>query len=452
MVWDLMRGIDMLLERPQIDPKRIVMLGAVAGGGDPAAVTAALDSRIAAGIPFNFGEAGPEEHYTEGPRPYDFGTADPGWAFWESTRNLNRSATASFSHGSFALLWRRGGFCFPSRSDGPRPSKRSRPGPDIRRSSIFTAGARISRQSMGSVRFPVPESAPTSAVFFDAEFIPSSRGGSTCRFQRPNITTSGRDAELMAITPELAAAGKPKTTAALASALARTRLKRARENPSSLRSTLAEKLGDIEPAGNPVAKVVRSRPISQFLLEAISLEVEPAITLPILLLKPSNGTSAPIVLAFAQEGKAGFLANRAPEIVRLLEQGSAVCLADVRGTGELTRRTGRGPGAMTIAANELMLASTLLGERVKDARTIFGYLSHRPGHRRGQNRALGRLVRRRKRPRHAVRQKSESTWRAGNLTGRGAGLAARLVDRAVRARSGGGGDTPRISFISFGSR
>src|SRR6185436_10323677 len=70
MVWDLMRGIDMLLERPQIDSKRIVMLGAVAGGGDPAAVTAALDSRIAAVIPFNFGEAGPEEHYTEGPRPY----------------------------------------------------------------------------------------------------------------------------------------------------------------------------------------------------------------------------------------------------------------------------------------------------------------------------------------------------------------------------------------------
>jgi len=96
MVWDLMRGIDLLLTRPRIDPQRIVMLGAVAGGGDPAAVTAALDSRIAAGIPFNFGEAGPEEHYTEGPRPYDFDTADPGWAFWESTRNLNRSATGQF--------------------------------------------------------------------------------------------------------------------------------------------------------------------------------------------------------------------------------------------------------------------------------------------------------------------------------------------------------------------
>ena len=59
MVWDLERGVDVLLERSYIDPKRIVLLGAVAGGGDPAAVTAALDDRIAAVIPFNFGEAEP---------------------------------------------------------------------------------------------------------------------------------------------------------------------------------------------------------------------------------------------------------------------------------------------------------------------------------------------------------------------------------------------------------
>jgi dienelactone hydrolase len=91
MAWDLMRGIDLLLERPYIDPHRIVMLGAVAGGGDPAAVTAALDNRIAAVLPFNFGEAGPEEHYTMGPRRYDPGTADPGWGGWESTRCLRQS-------------------------------------------------------------------------------------------------------------------------------------------------------------------------------------------------------------------------------------------------------------------------------------------------------------------------------------------------------------------------
>ena len=60
MVWDLMRGVDVLLARPGVDPKRIALLGSVAGGGDPAAVTAALDPRIAVVVPFNFGGPQPE--------------------------------------------------------------------------------------------------------------------------------------------------------------------------------------------------------------------------------------------------------------------------------------------------------------------------------------------------------------------------------------------------------
>ena len=61
MVWDVMRGVDLLVERPDVDKSKIILLGAVAAGGDPAAVTAALDSRIAAVVPFNFGEATPRD-------------------------------------------------------------------------------------------------------------------------------------------------------------------------------------------------------------------------------------------------------------------------------------------------------------------------------------------------------------------------------------------------------
>jgi hypothetical protein len=91
-----MCGVDLLFERSYIDTNRIVLLGAVAGGGDPAALTATLDPRIAAVIPFNFGEASPEAHYTEGPRRYDFETADPGWGYWETTRNLPNSVSEQF--------------------------------------------------------------------------------------------------------------------------------------------------------------------------------------------------------------------------------------------------------------------------------------------------------------------------------------------------------------------
>ncbi|MBY0397340.1 MAG: acetylxylan esterase, partial [Thermoleophilia bacterium] len=48
MVRDLTTGVDLLTARPDVDPARIILLGSVAGGGDPAGVTAALDDRIAA--------------------------------------------------------------------------------------------------------------------------------------------------------------------------------------------------------------------------------------------------------------------------------------------------------------------------------------------------------------------------------------------------------------------
>ena len=219
MVWDLMRGIDLLLTRPSIDPQRIVMLGAVAGGGDPAAVTAALDSRIAAVIPFNFGEAGPEEHYTEGPRPYDFETADPGWGYWESTRNLHRSAAGQFFPWLICVSVAPRPFLFSFEIGWPKTvEEEPMPGRAISRCSSYTESERISRRSMASVHSPAPANAPTSVVFCAAASIQYSRVA-----RRPDPASEYHnvrpDAELMAITPETAAERKPKTTAELALAV-----------------------------------------------------------------------------------------------------------------------------------------------------------------------------------------------------------------------------------------
>src|SRR5262249_13080392 len=97
MVWDIMRGVDLLLERPSVDKNAIMLIGAVAAGGDPAAVAAALDTRISAVAPFNFGEASPENTR---PIPeknrWPLDLADPGWGAWETTRNLPRSIAGQF--------------------------------------------------------------------------------------------------------------------------------------------------------------------------------------------------------------------------------------------------------------------------------------------------------------------------------------------------------------------
>src|SRR5262245_9571872 len=95
MAWDLMRGLDVVLARPGAERERVIVLGAVAGGGDPASVTAALDARIKCVVPFNFGGPQPETRY---PLPENaeesFNYAGSG--SWESTRNLRNSAAAGF--------------------------------------------------------------------------------------------------------------------------------------------------------------------------------------------------------------------------------------------------------------------------------------------------------------------------------------------------------------------
>src|SRR6185295_311651 len=95
MAWDVSRGVDLLLARPGIDAKRIILLGSVAGGGDPAGVAAALDPRIKAVVPFNFGGPQPETKY---PLPENAEDAFnyAGGGSWESTRNLRSSAHDGF--------------------------------------------------------------------------------------------------------------------------------------------------------------------------------------------------------------------------------------------------------------------------------------------------------------------------------------------------------------------
>ena len=95
MVWDLRRGVDLLLARPGIDRRNIVLMGAVAGGGDPAAVTAAVDKRITAVVPFNFGGPQPEDPFPLLANPEEsFNFAGNG--SWESTRNLRLACQDGF--------------------------------------------------------------------------------------------------------------------------------------------------------------------------------------------------------------------------------------------------------------------------------------------------------------------------------------------------------------------
>jgi cephalosporin-C deacetylase-like acetyl esterase len=371
MVWDLMRGIDLLLDRPEIDPARIILLGAVAGGGDPAAVTAALDPRVAAVIPFNFGEAGPEEHYTLGPRGYDFETAWPGWGEWETTRSLPRSAVDQFFPWflcasvaprpflfSFEIAWPK------SVDDEPAWSRYKK---------VFQLYGKPDHldELHGFGPFPGPGESTNVGVLLRKRIYPVLQRWFNMPVPDGEYHHPLPDSALMCLTPALAAERHPYPASAIA-------LGSTSRMPGDLRTGLRRILGDIEPSSNPSASVLWTRTGHGITVEALTLDSEPGITLPLYLLKRAGAASRmPVVIGVAQAGKSGFLSERSDDIMNLLRRGLAVCLPDVRGTGELASTTSRGPGAMDPAATEFMLGDTLPGGQLKDLRAVLRYLASR---------------------------------------------------------------------------
>lgn len=382
-VWDLMRGVDLLVERPYIDPQRIVMLGAVAGGGDPAAVAGLLDTRIAAVIPFNFGEAGPEEHYVAVPRPFDPLTADPGWGSWESTRNLRASIADQFFPWFLCAARAPSPFVYAFEIGWPRGVDREPAWARYRKVYGLYGKPEHLADVDGYGPFPGPGEVTNIGADLRRKLYPILNRWFGFPIPAAEYHNPLPESDLLCLTPQTAARRRPRTAAALAGQLAAERLAAARakraalapaERLRSLQQELRHRLGEIEPGARSAAHVTARRSYSGFSAENVVLEAEPGILLPLILLKPAGDASTrrPVVLALAGGGKAAILSGRVAVLASLLEEGVAVCLADVRGSGETASA-----GADSLAATELMLGSTAMGQRLKDARAILRYLAQR---------------------------------------------------------------------------
>jgi cephalosporin-C deacetylase-like acetyl esterase len=392
MVWDIDRGVDTLLERPYIDPKRIVLLGAVAGGGDPAAVTAALDDRVAAVIPFNFGEASPEDHFTSGPRTYGSEVADPGWGEWESTRCLRLSIADQFFPWLINASVAPRGFIFSFELGWPNGVENE---PIWKRyEKVFELSGQQDHlnQVDGFGPFPGPGEVENVGLQHRVKLYPILNRWLDIPIPETQYHNPRPEADLMALTPKAAAERKPKSVSVLAFEIAQTHLARARASRTSLsssdrlrslRTSLKEKLGDIDPAPDTRERTIWTKQLSSFSVEAVSLDTAPGISVPLFLIKPNSASAKrmPVVVAFAQGGKEAFLTQRRSDISALLDKGVAVCLVDVRGTGETAPSNNSVSGlensSTSLAATELMLGTTALGQRLKDARTVVHYLMSR---------------------------------------------------------------------------
>ncbi|QDU19128.1 alpha/beta hydrolase [Urbifossiella limnaea] len=389
MAWDLMRGVDVLLQHSGADPERIIILGAVAGGGDPAGVTAALDRRISCVVPFNFGGWQPESSVTANP---DREFAWFGDGYWESTRGLRNGARDGFAH------WVIVG-CV-----APRPVVYAHefawnPATDPawpRLQKVFGFYAAVDKLGFahggGSVKGQPPESTHCTHIgavhrkmvypYLAKWFGMPSPAEYSKRLPSDQLACWTDPAEALWLRPrELGLVLQEIGVEQQAAVRLRLDAVRPAERPAVLRKEWAARLGDVDPRPAPAVFAGRSEPIPGGTLARFALETEPGITVPLLLLKPTVPGPRPVVVMVSQPGRAGFLKQRGEAIDAFLKAGVAVCLPDVRGTGETQPGTSpeRSGSRTSLSQTEQILGRTVLGNQLRDLRTVLGWLHKQPG-------------------------------------------------------------------------
>jgi cephalosporin-C deacetylase-like acetyl esterase len=392
MVGDMMRGIDVLLAQDGVDQKQIILIGAVAGGGDPAAVTAALDERIAAAVPFNFGGPQPENRY---PLPEDAEQSFPyaGGGSWESTRNLRLSASQGF------LPWAIVGGIAPRKLIYAHEFSWDQPRDPVwqRLQKVYgwyQADENLSfAHGAGLLQGKPPEATHCNNVgrahrkmIYPALERWFGMAGSIDEEYSRTVPAS----DLHCWTPQVKAELKPKLAHELAAQLAAAHqllmvldrkyggLPHDKQREIA-RGWWADLLGNVEPNRQPNVRFHNrdEKVLSGAVVERLLLEVEPGISVSVVLLLPELNQRAPLVVCVSQHGKERFLDERALQVAELLSAGLAVAVVEVRGTGETAPADDsrdRTSTATSLSASEWMLGGTLLGARLRDLRTVLTYL------------------------------------------------------------------------------
>ncbi len=389
--WDLMRGVDLLLARDGVDPKRIAILGSVAGGGDPAGVTAALDPRITCCAPFNFGGPQPE---TKFPLPDDAETSFNYllFTYWDSTRGLRLGASADFPHwvivASTAPRYLIHGHEFSWDGEHDPVWKRYQ---KVWGEFYGQADHVGVAHGKGLLRGRPPEASHCNHIgAFHRQMIhPLFEKWFGIKAPEYSLPRMGDD--LTCWTDKARQEIRPKPPNEVMAAMGAARVNQARalladKTPEQRRQALREQwsklLGPVTPAqpATVTEQSIDKDMVGGARIERIVLEVEPGITVPMLLLVPAKAAkNAPVVVGLARSGHAAFLKDRAGELQKLIAAGTIVALPDLRDTGE-TRSgasTGKESNDTNLSVHVQLFGETLLGQRLRDLRSVLGYLRGR---------------------------------------------------------------------------
>jgi hypothetical protein len=186
-------------------------------------------------------------------------------------------------------------------------------------------------------------------------------------------------ADLRCWTEEARKELQPKSLAEVVATLAAERKLAA---ASEGRNEWAARLGNIEAILKPTVTELRTEEVPGGTLARFTLETDPGITVPVFLITPKGAPAkVPVVVMTATGGKQAFLAERNDAVAEFLNGGVAVCLVDVRGTGETRPGSSadRGSARTSISQTNLILGQPVLGSQFRDLRTVMQWLKTRDG-------------------------------------------------------------------------
>jgi dienelactone hydrolase len=372
MVYDVMRGLDYLETRPEVDMSRVAMTGA-SGGGTMTGYVSALDDRVAAAAPVSA-----------------LGSSRGGGGNYDAEQVLYGGFPWALDcEGFLSLIAPRPAIviCEVANDDAKRQNLASY---DVARKiyNLKQAGDKLEY-------VPTPGPHGYGAVHFNpfkewlARTLPPNPGTPPYSKKKSKIPMDNFNASKAGnvfYSRELAGSETVHAlnTRAVDLALsfdrgvtnAATATERSAEIARKLRELLVLDAGEV---AGPKATRRGSETFDGVAIEKWVLESEPGIFVPAVFLKTKREGKAPAVIWLAQHGKRSILKARWPILRGLLDAGVSVLLPDLRATGETcvdTDDTFLG-GEAELVGYSFKAARPLIGMRVHDTLSCAAWLRTR---------------------------------------------------------------------------
>lgn len=355
MIWDVMRGIDYLATRAEVDPARIVLTG-VSGGGGMAGYVAALEPRIAAVAPVSA-----------------LNSARGHRGSYDAEQVLFAGVQRWLDVQGFAIM------------TAPRPflviTEASEDGEAQTRADLAAVRRLYDLRQAGDLLGYHPTRAPHGIG--DEHYRPFKAWLLRTMPPDPRPAATGGRAPTRAEL-RCSSTGSVYHAPEFAGAVSVLGLNQGRiRSDGALPGRLAELLG-LE-AADAAASAAEPHGVASWqglAVERLLLTGEPGIPLPAVLVSAAQAPArGPALVVVGDRGKTATAAARQREIAELCQAGIRVLLPDLRGTGETAASSDYGyrdSGESELAGFGLRLGRPLIGRRVRDLQACVDHLRRRP--------------------------------------------------------------------------